>query len=117
MDKDFWKALLIRAWHAAWETAAATLPAAIIVTPQMIEQLNWTTVKGYLFAFLAWLLTAVFAGILSAIKSAKVGMPETQLAETLYALDNDPELDDDEDEFEDEDPETEGGEENGTAER
>lgn len=97
MNKDFLKALFMRAIHAVWETAVSTMPAAIIITPAMIEHFNWETAKGYFYIVTAWLLTAIFSGFLSAIKSAKAGMPEAQLAETLYALDNDP---DEEDEIE-----------------
>ena len=87
-NKGFWKALLMRAIHAVWETAVATLPATIVVTPVMIEQFNWETARGVFYAVLAWALSAIFAGCLSALKSAKAGMPEVQLANTLYALDN-----------------------------
>lgn len=96
MNKDFWKALFMRAIHAVWETAVSTMPAAIIITPAMIEHFDLDTAKGYFYIVTAWLLTAVFSGVLSAIKSAKAGMPEAQLAETLYALDNDPVEDEDE---------------------
>lgn len=95
MTKEFWDALLIRAIHAVWETAVATLPAGIVITPAMIAQFNWSTAKGWFIAFLAWALSAIFAGVLSAIKSTKVGMPEVQLADTLYELDNDGEVDPD----------------------
>ena len=96
MNKDFWKALFMRAIHAVWETAVSTMPAAIIITPAMIEHFDLETAKGYFYIVTAWLLTAVFSGVLSAIKSAKAGMPEVQLTETLYALDNDPDADEDE---------------------
>lgn len=96
MNKDFWKALFMRAIHAVWETAVSTMPAAIIITPAMIEHFDWETAKGYFYIVTAWLLTAVFSGVLSAIKSAKAGMPEVSYAETLYALDNDPDADEDE---------------------
>ena len=96
MNKDFWKALFMRAIHAVWETAVSTMPAAIIITPAMIEHFNLETAKGYFYIITAWLLTAVFSGVLSAIKSAKAGMPEVALTETLYAYDNDPVEDEDE---------------------
>ena len=86
-NKDYWRALLMRAIHAVWETAVATLPATIVVTPVMIEQFNWETARGVFYAVLAWALSAIFAGCLSALKSAKAGMPEVQLAGTLKAFD------------------------------
>lgn len=102
MNAEFWKALLMRSIHAVWETAVATLPAAIVVTPAMIAQFNWETAKGIFYAVVAWALSAILAGVLSAAKSMKVGMPEVQLTETLYALDNDPEEYEEEDEEGDE---------------
>lgn len=95
MNKDFWKALLMRSVHAVWETAVATLPATIVVTPAMIAQFNWDTARGIIYAVLAWALSAIFAGFLSAAKSMKAGMPEIQLQQTLYALDNEGEIDPD----------------------
>lgn len=88
MTKEFWDALLIRAIHAVWETAVATLPAGIVITPAMIAQFNWSTAKGWFIAFLAWALSAIFAGVLSAIKSTKVGMPEVQLENTSNMSDD-----------------------------
>ena len=79
MDKKFWKALLKRAEHAVWQAAVSTLPATIVITPAMIEHFNWETAKGVLCIVLAWAGTALFAGILSAAKSMKVGMPEVEL--------------------------------------
>ena len=88
MKKDFWKALLMRSVHTIWETAVSTLPATIVVTPAMIEHFDLENARGIFYAVAAWALTAIFSGALSAFKSMKAGMPETQLAETLYALDN-----------------------------
>lgn len=100
MNKDFWKALFMRAIHAVWETAVSTMPAAIIITPAMIEHFDLDTAKGYFYIVTAWLLTAVLSGVLSAIKSAKAGMPEVSYAESLYALENNP--NEDVDDFDDE---------------
>lgn len=97
MNRDFWKALFMRSIHAVWETAVASAPGAIVITPAMIEHFDWTTAKGVFCIFVAWALTALFSGILSAAKSMKVGMPEVALTETLYALDNDPDEDDEDD--------------------
>lgn len=98
MTKEFWKALLMRSIHAIWETAVSTLPATIVITPAMIEHFNLDTALGIFYVVLAWALTAIFSGFLSAAKSMKVGMPEVQLSETLYALDNEPD-EDEEDEY------------------
>ena len=92
MNKEYWKAILMRAWHAVWETAAATLPATFVITPAMIEHFD----KSVLVVVLAWFLTALGAGVISIIKSLAVGVPEVELAETLYDLDNVPDEEDDE---------------------
>lgn len=100
MTKEYWKALLVRSIHAVWETAVATAPSAIIVTPAMIEHFDMTQAKAIFCVVLAWILTALVSGILSAIKSAKVGMPEIQVAEsaakTIKSFEN--EIDEEEDE-------------------
>ena len=73
MSKDFWKAALIRALKTVCQTAVATIGTAIVVT-----DVNWLYV----------LSASALAGILSLLTSISVGLPEVQLANTLYALDN-----------------------------
>lgn len=78
MTKDYWKKILIRAWHAVWETAAATLPATIVITPKMIEHFD----KSVLLVIAAWAATAIVAGVVSIIKSLSIGIPEAEIEET-----------------------------------
>ena len=91
MNRDFWKAALIRALKTVCQTAVATIGTAMVVT-----DVNWVYV----------LSASALAGILSLLTSISVGLPEVQLADTLYALDNDPddliydEIDDEENEEE-----------------
>ena len=73
MNKDFWKAALIRALKTVCQTAIATIGTAMVVT-----DVNWTYV----------LSASALAGILSILTSISIGLPEVQLADTLYALDN-----------------------------
>lgn len=112
MDREFWKALFMRSVHAIWETAVSTAPATIVITPVMIEHFDWGTAKGVFFAVVAWALTAIFSGVLSAAKSMKVGMPEVNLQNTLELLGNDPDdfADEEDDEYEDPDNLEEGDE-------
>lgn len=77
--KDIVMAALIRAEHAVWQTAAATLPAAITITPQMIKHFD----INIILAFLTWFLTALLAGALSFVKSMAAGMPEIKLAQNM----------------------------------
>jgi hypothetical protein len=86
MTKEFWKAALIRALKTVCQTAVATIGTAMVVT-----DVNWVYV----------LSASALAGILSLLTSISAGLPEVQLADTLYALDNDVD-DEDEDEFDEE---------------
>ena len=65
MNKDFWKAALIRAMHTFWQTLAALLPVGVVVTPKMIKEFDWSV----LLVALAWVLTALIAAVFSFIKS------------------------------------------------
>lgn len=88
MDKDFVKAALIRAIHTFWQTLASLLPVGVVITPTMLKEADWSIV----WVVLAWIATALLAGVISFIKSMAVGVPEAALAKTLYDLDNDGEV-------------------------
>ena len=84
MNRDFWKAALIRALKTVCQTAVATIGTAMVVT-----DVNWVYV----------LSASALAGILSLLSSISVGLPEIQLIDTLEALENNPyDYIDDEDE-------------------
>lgn len=68
------KAALMRAIHAFWETLAAACPVGLVITVPMIRDADW---KNIGWSVLAWLGTAVLAAVFSFIKSMAVGMPET----------------------------------------
>lgn len=73
MNADFWKAALIRAIKTVCQTAIATIGTAMVIT-----DVNWMYV----------LSASALSGILSILTSLSVGLPEVELAETLYSLDN-----------------------------
>ena len=87
MSKDFWKAALIRALKTVCQTAVATIGTAMVIT-----DVDWVYVIS----------ASLLAGILSLLTSISVGLPEVQLIDTLYALDNDPDDYDEDEEFEEE---------------
>ena len=63
MNKNFWKAALIRAVRTVAQTALAMIPAAAT-----IQQVNWLTV----------LSTAALAGVVSVLTSIATGLPEAE---------------------------------------
>ena len=71
---NIYKHALIRALHTVWQTLAATAPVGITITADMIRAADW---KSIVLSILAWIGTAVLAGVFSFIKSMAVGMPET----------------------------------------
>ena len=72
MNKEFWKAALIRAIKTICQTAIATTGTAIVIT-----DVNWMYV----------LSASALSGILSILTSISVGLPEVELAQTLDDLD------------------------------
>lgn len=84
MNKEFWKAALIRAARTFIQVILAVWTAG-----QLITEVDWKLV----------ILSAFSSAVYSLLTSLLAGLPEVQLEETLYALDNDP---DEEDEEEDE---------------
>lgn len=83
MSKNFWKAAMVR--------AVKTFAQA------MVAQIGAGSVGIVTFDWVGALSVSAMAAVLSLFTSL-AGLPEVQLTETLYALDNDP--DDDEDELE-----------------
>ena len=81
MTKDFWKAAAIRSLRTFIQVILATWTAG-----QLITEVEWTFV----------LLSAVSAAVYSILTSVLAGLPEVALTDTLYALDNVPNEDDEE---------------------
>ena len=82
MTRDFWKAAGIRAFRTFLQVILAVWTAG-----QLITEVDWK--------FL--LMSAFSSAVYSLRTSIATSLPEVQLTETLYALDNNP---DEEDEIE-----------------
>lgn len=59
--KKWWKAALMRAWHAVWQAVVATIGASTLITEP-----NWALVGS----------ASLMAGVLSLAKSFAAGLPE-----------------------------------------
>lgn len=79
-NAEFWKAALIRAFRTFLQVILAVWTAG-----QLITEVDWK--------FL--LLSAFSSAVYSMLTSILAGLPEVALADTLYALDNDPDEEDD----------------------
>lgn len=82
---DFWKAAAIRALRTFIQVILAVWTAG-----QLITEVDWK--------FL--LLSAFSSAVYSLLTSVLAGLPEVALADTLYALDNVPNDDDEDEEWE-----------------
>ena len=86
MTREFWESALIRAIRTVCQTAIATIGTAVVLV-----DVNWMYVIS----------ASALSGILSILTSIATGLPEVNLQQTLYDLDNDPDDDEeDEDDFE-----------------
>ena len=81
MTKDFWKAAGIRSLRTFIQVILATWTVG-----QLITEVEWKFV----------LLSAVSAAVYSILTSILAGLPEVALTDTLYALDNEPDEEDEE---------------------
>lgn len=81
MNKDFWVAAGVRAFRTFLQVILAVWTAG-----QLITEVDWRFV----------LLSAFSSAVYSLLTSILAGLPEAQLTETLYALDNEPVEDEDE---------------------
>lgn len=81
MNKDFWVAAGVRAFRTFLQVILAVWTAG-----QLITEVDWRFV----------LLSAFSSAVYSLLTSILAGLPEVKLTDTLYALDNDPDADEDE---------------------
>lgn len=79
MNKEFWKAALIRAARTFIQVILAVWTAG-----QLITEVDWKFV----------ILSAFSSAVYSLLTSILAGLPEVNLTQTLYDLDNDPDEED-----------------------
>ena len=83
MNKEFWKAAGVRAIRTFLQVILAVWTAG-----QLITEVDWKFV----------ILSAFSSAVYSLLTSILAGLPEVSLTGTLYALDNDPYDEDDDEE-------------------
>lgn len=95
---DLLKAAWIRAYRSFLQAIVAQIPAGFVITPAMIQYFK----VSYIYVIIAILCNAAIYGFTSFVTCMVGGLPEVKLADTLYALDNEPhyeeeDVEDDED--------------------
>lgn len=74
MNKQFWRAALIRAARTTAQCLSSTIPAGMVVTPVMIETLD----ISMMYIVAAWILTGLLGGLISLLTSIATGLPEVE---------------------------------------
>ena len=69
MNKQFWKASLIRAIRTIAQTAVSLIGTAVVMS-----DVNWSVVVS----------ASILSGILSVLTSIATGLPEVEYAEHIY---------------------------------
>ena len=93
----FIKAALYRASRTVCQTLASMLPVGAVVTPSLLQSLDWS----FLYIILAWIGTGLLSGVASILTSIATGLPEVEYEEHLYMYHDEPadsEVTDDENE-------------------
>lgn len=85
--KSFWKACLVRSVRTICQTLASMLPVGMVITPAILQALDWTAV----YVVLAWLGTGILSGVASALTSIATGLPEVEYEKDLYMYYDEPE--------------------------
>ena len=94
MNKELLKAAWVRAYRSFLQAIVAQIPAGFVITPAMIQYFK----IGYVYIIVAIICNAALYGLTSFITCVVGGLPEVQLEQTLYDLDNDPHVEEDDEE-------------------
>lgn len=82
----FWKATLVRALRTVCQTLASMLPVGAVVTPSLLQSLDWS----FLFVIFAWIGTGLLSGVASMLTSIATGLPEVEYEQHLYMSHDEP---------------------------
>lgn len=82
----FWKATLVRALRTVCQTLASMLPVGAVVTPSLLQSMDWS----FLFVILAWIGTGLLSGVASMLTSIATGLPEVEYEQHLYMSHDEP---------------------------
>lgn len=91
MNKELLKASWVRAYRSFLQAIVAQIPTGFVITPVMIQHFK----ISYVYVIVAILCNAVLYAVASFATCMIGGLPEVALTDTLYALDNDPDEEDD----------------------
>lgn len=83
----FWKATLVRALRTVCQTLASMLPVGAVITPSLLQSMDWS----FLFVILAWIGTGLLSGVASMLTSIATGLPEVEYEHNLYMSADEPE--------------------------
>ena len=83
----FIKASIIRAIRTVCQTLASMLPVGAVITPSLLQSLDW----NFLYVFLAWFGTGLLSGVASLLTSIATGLPEVDYEQHLYMSVDEPE--------------------------
>lgn len=83
----FIKASLIRGLRTVCQTLASMLPVGAVITPSLLQSMDWS----FLYVILAWLGTGLLSGVASILTSVATGLPEVEYEQHLYMSADEPE--------------------------
>lgn len=89
MNKTLLKAAWVRAYRSFFQGIVAQIPGGFAVTPIMIQHFK----ISYVYVIIAILCNAALYAFTSFVTCMVGGLPEVQLADTLYSFDNVGEMD------------------------
>lgn len=95
MNRELLKAAWVRAYRSFLQGIVAQIPAGFVITPAMIQYFK----VGYFYVIVAIICNSALYGFASFVTCIVGGLPEVNLQNTLYDLDNEP-SDEDSDDFE-----------------